>query len=264
LTCFVCGRDATTVEHVVPAWLQRRFNLWDQFLQLPNRSTIPYRQLRIPSCRRCNGEVFGALERRVETDHASESDIWKWANKIHYGLTHKDRFLAWDRANRSVKIGDVTAQSDPFERSRHFLHCVSGDFRADPDPFGSVFVFQFETEQDFKFAHFVESSSVCICLGRVGYIVFVEDGQTIKLGRPVEALLASLPRAPRLEDMLFFYAQCLELVARHTLGFDILMGPGFIAKAGDTVVHEVRPIDKNRFRATCVHLGLRWIDTGEL
>jgi len=63
--------------------------------------------------------------------------------------------------------------------------------------------------------------------------------------------------------MLFFYAQCLELLARHTLGFDILMSPGFITRAGSTVVHEVRPIDKNRFRATCAHLGLRWIDTDE-
>lgn len=262
-TCFICDRDATTVEHVIPGWLQRRFNLWDQLLSLPNRSTIPYRQLVVPACHRCNVEVFGALERKIEADQATDSEIWLWANKIHYGLTHKDRFLAWDRKNRSISIGDVSAQCDLLERSRHFLHCVSGDFKTDPDPFGSVFVFRFPNEQDFKFAHFVESRSICVCVGKVGYVVFVEDGQAVKRGRPTETVLASLPRPPRVEDMLWFYAQCIEQLARHTLGFDILMSPGFIARLGGTVVHEIRPIDKDRFRATCSALGLRWIDTDE-
>jgi hypothetical protein len=48
-TCFVCGGKATTVEHVIPSWLQRRFNLWNQHLVLPNGSAIPYRQLRVPA-----------------------------------------------------------------------------------------------------------------------------------------------------------------------------------------------------------------------
>lgn len=260
-TCFVCGRNATTVEHVIPGWLQRRFNLWNQHLVLPNGSAIPYRQLRVPACRQCNVEVFGELEKKVENGQATDSDIWKWANKIHYGLAHKDRFLAWDRCNQSLKIGDVASRHDLLERSRHFLHCVAGDFRTEPDPFGSVFSFLFQTPQPFRFAHFDESSSICVSIGDVGYVVFVEDGQVLKCSMPVQALLASSPPAVSAEDMLFFYAQCLELLARHTLSFPVLMTPGLLARTRRASVQRIGPPNKERFRSTCANLGLQWIDT---
>jgi hypothetical protein len=260
-TCFVCGGNATTVEHVIPRWLQRRFNLWNEHLVLPNGSAIPYRQLRVPACRRCNVQVFGELEKRVENGRATAPDIWKWANKIHYGLAHKDRFLAWDRRNQSLKIGEIAVRHDPLERSRHFLHCVAGHFRTEPDPFGSVFVFNFQTPQPFRFAHFGESSSICVSLGDIGYVVFVEDGQVLTRSTPVQALLASSPSAVVAEDMLFFYAQCLELLARHTISFSVLMTPGLLAATSGASVQCIGPPDKERLRSTCVSLGLQWIDT---
>jgi hypothetical protein len=101
----------------------------------------------------CNNEVFGKLETRVERGVATDSDVWKWANKIHYGLTMKDKMLAWDRRNPRYKIGEVIRWDDPIQRARLFLHAVAGDFRTDPDPFGSVFRFNFKTSEPFRFAH---------------------------------------------------------------------------------------------------------------
>ena len=47
--CFLCGKDsADSLEHVFPAWLQRRFQLWDQQLNLLNGTPIPYRNLTVP------------------------------------------------------------------------------------------------------------------------------------------------------------------------------------------------------------------------
>jgi mannose-6-phosphate isomerase-like protein (cupin superfamily) len=48
------------------------------------------------------------------------------------------------------------------------------------------------------------------------------------------------------------------------LGQDFIMSPGFIARVGSTVVHDVRPPNKQRFRSICAQLGLEWIDTDEV
>src|SRR5262249_35334617 len=65
-TCFLCACALNNAnrsdEHVIPRWLQREFNLWDQRLTLLNDTDIPYRQLTIPCCTRCNNETFAPLE----------------------------------------------------------------------------------------------------------------------------------------------------------------------------------------------------------
>lgn len=260
-TCFVCGRAATTVEHVIPKWLQRRFNLWDQKLMLPNWTDIAYRQLLVPACAKCNSEVYGALEKRVEADTATDAEIWRWANKIHYALGYKDRILEWDRRNPGRKIGDIISNKDPLERDRHFLHCVSGDFAVDPDPFGSVFRFEFSSEQDFAFAHPIAmSQSICVSLGHVGYVVFILDGQALARDIGTRQIYAEMRGRGRKEDMLFFYAQSIEHLARHTLGQNIVMTDRLLARVGRTVVHEERPPDNARFDALCTILGLRWVN----
>lgn len=263
-TCFICGRKAETVEHVIPKWLQHRYNLWDEQLSLPNGTNIPYRSLVVPSCAKCNNEVYGSLENRVSSGAASDSDIWKWANKIHYALGYKDRFFEWDRSNPKYKIGDVISSDDPIERDRHFLHCVSGDFTTDPDPFGSVFKFDFGSTVEFAFAHIIHSSSLSFCLGNVGYIVFVTDGQALRREEGLNKYFDSFPKPVRREDMLFFHAQCIEMMARHKLGQNIVMTNKFIARLGRTVIHKVEPPNKERFRSICKALGLNWIDADEL
>jgi len=209
----------------------------------------------------CNTEVYGELEKKVENNSADESDIWKWANKIHYGLAHKDKILEWDRQNPGYKIGDVIKADDPLEKSRHFLNCISGDFKTDPNPFGSVFKFEFESFQDFNFAHILNSKSICICLGNVGYAVFIEDGQTLKRDWSTESLIRNIPKPSKIWDMLFFYAQCVEHLERHVLGQNIIMSSGFIGVVGRTVVHKVEPPNKERFRSLCTRLGITWIDS---
>ncbi|OGU63928.1 MAG: hypothetical protein A2499_08895 [Stygiobacter sp. RIFOXYC12_FULL_38_8] len=263
-TCFICGRKAETVEHVIPKWLQHRYNLWDEHLLLPNKTSIPYRNVLVPSCAKCNNEVYGSLENRVSSGIATESDIWKWANKIHYALGYKDRFLAWDRANPNYKIGDIISSNDPIERDRHFLHCVSGDFHTDPDPFGSVFKFEFAKFSEFAFAHIIHSQSISVCLGNIGYVIFVTDGQALKRDVGLTQYYNSFPKPVKREDMLFFHANCIEMLARHELGQDIMMSNNFLVRVGKTVVHHVEPPNKERFRSICRSLGLQWVDSDEL
>jgi hypothetical protein len=263
-TCFICGRKAETVEHIIPKWLQNRYNLWNERLAIANGTSIQYKKLKVPACKKCNNEVYGKLEKRVCTGSATEADIWRWANKIHYSLGYKDRIFEWDRNNPGYKIGDVINSNDPIERDRHFLHCVSGDFKTEPDPFGSVFKFNFGKEEEFVFANIIHSKSLSFCLGDVGYVVFVSDGQALKKDLSIGQYYQSIPKFCHKEDMLFFHAQCVEMIARHILGQNIIMSQGFISRMGKTVVHKSEPPNKERFNEICKALGLDWIDKDEL
>lgn len=60
--------------------------------------------------------------------------------------------------------------------------------------------------------------------------------------------------------MLFFYAQCVEHLARHELGQSLMMSKEMLIRFGATVVHKVEPPNLERFRAICSALGLNWIN----
>ncbi|MEH6908831.1 hypothetical protein V7008_24635, partial [Neobacillus drentensis] len=53
--CFLCGAPLTeensSDEHVIPSWLQKKHDLWNQQLRLMNHTYISYRYLKIPCCK---------------------------------------------------------------------------------------------------------------------------------------------------------------------------------------------------------------------
>ncbi|PXX30627.1 hypothetical protein [Arenibacter sp. ARW7G5Y1] len=263
--CFVCGRKANTVEHLFPKWLQHKFNLWDQKIHIPNETTISYKQLLIPLCKKCNNEVYGQLENKIKSGNASDAEIWRWANKMHFGLTLKNQFLEWDRKNPGNKIGDIISPSDPLEQSRHFLHCVSGDFTCSPDPFGSVFKFQLDYEEDFNFIHIINSQSIYACLGDVIYIVFVKDGQTMKEDIAIKEDYESILSGKyKMQDALFFYAKCIEYMDRYTYSIPIVFSGKQILKFGKATLRDEKPFDKEKFSAICNRFGITWIDSNDI
>ncbi len=132
----------------------------------------------------------------------------------------------------------MISSSDPLERDRHFLHCVSGDFKTNPDPFGSVFKFNFDKKVPFAFAHLIHTNSISITLGEIGYVVFVTDGQALKKDFGFNQHYKEIPIPHKMEDMLFFHAQCVEMLVRHSLGQNIMMSNSRISVAGPTVAHK--------------------------
>jgi hypothetical protein len=108
--CFLCGvfLDALnrTVEHVFAKWLQQDFNLWNQRLFLRNGTSIRYRQLTIPSCKKCNEFWLAAVEEQLAhafregTEAVRALDqtlLCLWMAKIYYGLQFKELVLPRDR-----------------------------------------------------------------------------------------------------------------------------------------------------------------------
>lgn len=259
-TCFICGRPADTKEHLFPKWLQHKFNLWDQQLVIPNKTTIAYRQLIVPCCAKCNGEVYSDLENKIASNTETDADIWRWANKVHFGLTLKDKFFEWDRKNPGYKIGDVISPSDPLEQSRHFLHCVSGDFKTDPDPFGSVFKFIFTEPQEYNFVHVINSSSICVSFGDRGYVVFIRDGQYLKNTTGDDYQEIAQKEKIEMVDMLFFYAKSIEYLERLHITIPIMVAKGTIVKLGRATIRNEKPVNKELLSELCKWMGFTWVD----
>lgn len=247
--------------------MQNRFNLWNQKITIPNGTQITYKQLIIPACNDCNNIVFGKLEQKMKYSKASDIEIWQWANKIHFGLWYKDGILNYDRKKPGVKISDVYQANDVLKQSRHFLLCVRGGFNCDPNPFGSVFTFEFEEEQPFNFVHLLSSSSIYICLGNVAYIIFVTDGQILKKDMiSFQKSYQELKKKPKqsLGDSLFFYAKCVYFFEQYTYSNPIMFSPEGLVKIGSATLRGEKPLNKEHFRYICDKLGVTWIDQDEL
>jgi hypothetical protein len=264
--CFICGKPATTVEHVIPKWLQRKFNLWDQKITISNLTEITYKQLIVPACKKCNNEVYGTLEDKINNNTADEKDVWRWANKIHFGLNLKDRFLDYDRKNPGKKVSDVYESTDYLEESRHFLHCVSGDYKCTPDPFGSVFKFEFKEEHDFNLIHINNSNGIYICIGKIAYVVFVTDGQFLKTDVTgiIDDYNEIINRNYIMADALFFYAKCVYYLEQYTYSIPIIFTGQSIGKLGRATLRKEKPLDKPLFRAICDRFGITWVDKDEI
>ena len=253
--CFTCGSVSTTKEHIVPKWLQRKFNLWNQQLVLPNGTSIQYRQLTIPVCSRCNNEILAPIEARIQSKKESNSDIWKWAAKIHYGLTRKHDFLEWDRSNPGYKIGQVINSSDILELDRHLAHSISGGFTTDPDPFGSVFIFKFDVEMEFNLANFLEFPAICINTGSVGYVVFIKDTGTLNRQPSIMSLYDKMATDSHVGKMFNFLANAWLHLCRFRFTYPIVMSPSFIVKIGSLKLIEEKPFDYALFEKVWTFLN---------
>ncbi len=258
--CFICDLSAETMEDIIPKWLLNKFDLWNLKMKLPNQTPIFYSKLKISCCNKCNNEVLSVLENKVSKNIATEYEIWMWAHKIHYGLTYKDKMLRWDRKTPKENIGDIIKRNDPYKLDKLFLKCLTNEFFTIPKPYGSVFKFSFSIPQPFFFAHLLATTSICISVGEYGYIVFINDGQTLKVESGIYSFYEKLSINPTLENMIFFYANCVEMMARHKLQSNFQFCDNYLIKNEEARVLEAKPVNKTRLTNLCREFGLNWID----
>ncbi|MBX9721248.1 MAG: hypothetical protein K2X81_07630, partial [Candidatus Obscuribacterales bacterium] len=159
--CFLCGIqlvecDNATKEHVIPRWLQTRFNLWNQTLQLLNGTSIPYKSLTIPACHQCNNRlsrIETSVERstavgKVELDKVDPVELFLWLAKIFFGILHKETFLALDRKNSSSGpiVSDEMIRA--FEMIHYFLQAANVQMEFAGFFPASIFVFDLQVPPD--------------------------------------------------------------------------------------------------------------------
>lgn len=101
--CVMCrnklNKDTRTQEHIYPKWLQERYNLYNEFITLPNGSNTPYRQLTVPCCKECNGGIMSEWEKQIQQASAEGYDsfiklneeviVW-WLMKLYYSKLIKE------------------------------------------------------------------------------------------------------------------------------------------------------------------------------
>src|SRR5699024_6545635 len=128
--CFLCGKEVmnSTKEHIFPKWLLKKYDLYNQKVKiLVNDTTIPYRNLTIPCCHKCNGEYLSIVEDKMKKITEENSDqlqkeeeeiIFLWGAKIFYGLLYKELELAYDRSNPESN----TIMNKEFLENYNILH----------------------------------------------------------------------------------------------------------------------------------------------
>jgi hypothetical protein len=195
--CFLCGIELApnrnTDEHVIPRWIQDRYDLWDQKLTLLNRTTIPYRQLTIPCCSVCNNEYLGSIELQVQRacDAGREAvlalprmTLFLWAGKILYGLLYREHLLSINR--RAPEEGPIVPADllEQFMLHHQFLQAARVPFEFLPHLPASVFVFETMVPSDrrmgFDYWDEMQRLALSIRVGRVGIVVCLQDGAAVE------------------------------------------------------------------------------------
>ena len=199
--CFLCGSplgDDATDEHVIPKWLQGRYDLWNQRINLPNGTHMPYKQVRIPCCQPCNGERLSLLEQRVQQAFAAgpratrelpPGDLLAWMTKVYYGLRVAHLNLVADRraGSASPRLSSVPELA-AVRGLRLALGSVRGAVRHQESP-GSVFVFetQADPEDPWDLLDTYHWAFLAVRVGNVGVVASLLDGGALATGHPVPA-----------------------------------------------------------------------------
>lgn len=137
-TCFICGvkRKKTRFndEHVIPKWLLRELDIYEDTIVMPNGDSKPYSQWTLPCCITCNSILGKAIEDPVSKllkagysevqDYVSKngpSILFYWINLIFLKTYLKSmRFrIHADQRKGNATIGDTIDWS-----TMHHIHCI--------------------------------------------------------------------------------------------------------------------------------------------
>ncbi len=198
--CFLCGTKfddkLRTPEHVIPKWLQRRFDLWDERITLVNGSQLPYRNATVPACEACNTgplndletEISAAFEAgRAGVERLPPKRLWQWLLKLSYGLIRIEYRLLADRSNPD---GGVIGKADSAGHrlavtagafAHLYLQTVIGRTTVTPrHPMASFFIFDTQTpsvlRDQFDLTDMIYPGPlIALRIGNVGLVAMTTD-----------------------------------------------------------------------------------------
>jgi hypothetical protein len=228
--CFLCGRELAeergdcndindTGEHVIPLWIQNRFNILNERLQLLNGTTIPYRQLKIPCCYECNHDYLAPYEHQIQATveigasavaALDQKVLFTWLGKIFYGLLYKELLLPVDRAKPAK--GQIAPRELLLQYQFHHLFLQSVRLPIVFQDFFPASFFIFEAQQpthprlQFDFRDSLNELFISIRVGKVAIIGALQDSGSLS------AYFAELQQ--RFRHIALHPLQYLEIVAR--------------------------------------------------
>ena len=176
MSCLFSGEEADTDEHVIPAWLQRRLNLQNQTLYLPNGTKLPYKHAKVPAKEKHNNQ-FSKIEGRISQGLFDPLELYLWAFKIHLGLIYRDTTLRFDiRDPEAPTIFDGRDFESDFFLFQSLYKAWANGGNISPSPFGSVFVVDSLTPTDsFDLIHCLLTGTVAVDIGDKFILVLLWD-----------------------------------------------------------------------------------------
>jgi len=195
--CCLCGKaindDNSNREHIIPDWLLRHGNLYQQTISLPNGTPFKYGQYVIPCCVSCNSEYGQHLEARISLlltsgyDHfmrnATREDyqyLFVWLAWVYFKTHFKDTSL---RLHRDRRKGDAMI-GDLYDLSRlHHVHAIARSLHSgallDDSCFGTLLVFradQGSVAHIFDYRDFNALNTLLIRIDSLALLVSLDDG----------------------------------------------------------------------------------------
>lgn len=269
MECMFSGEEPDSNEHVIPRWLQKRFNLREQIIMIPGGTGLKYKHLRVPVSTGHNIR-FGSIEKSISQGNYELHELYLWALKIHIGLIFRDSTLRLrlddQNSPRIVDIGKFESELALFR----MLYRVWDDGGiTDPSPIGSVFVLDSLLPQhDFDFFHCPTTGTIGINLGEKFIIVFLWDqGDGMRANLVDQWERYHLPQVESRRGCPDYDAYCYfshhvwacesaYWLYRNRRSFNFLYSRGILALASSLVRKSGRSPDETEYRLICRSFGL--------
>jgi len=227
--CFLCSDDidvnSQSAEHVIPKWLQNKYNLWSKTISLLNKSHIQYRYLKVPCCIECNNKYLRPIEDDIK-DHTNygfegfkkidKLKLYYWLGKIYYGILYKELFLLMDKASPNKGTILDTDFLDQLKAHYLFLQGIRG--RHNFKGFFPASIMFFETQipndinQQWDFVDNILSMFIGIRIGNIGIISVLQDGGSLEEFGDIYDDFRKVPLHP-----IQFRELCANIAYRSTL-----------------------------------------------
>ncbi|WP_062584663.1 hypothetical protein [Rhizobium sp. Leaf311] len=268
MKCMFSGEETSTEEHVLPRWMQKRYGLNKETYNIPNGTTISYKNAVVPAAKEHNAR-FGKIEEKLSRGTATLQEIYLWAFKVHVGLIHRNASLKVDiRSPTSPffwEVGDFGSEIWLFQR---LYKTWSQKGEISPDPFGTVLRFKALTpNSSFDFVHNMQSGTMFFQLGNeVLFVALYDRGELASSN--VSALYdyhRSVILAMSVQDQIdrAFTAQRVwacetaYFLYRARTGFGFVSGENSFTAIPSLYRPVSRPSDENEYATFCRSFGLK-------
>ena len=270
MKCLFSGQKTTNKEHIIPQWLQRKFNLSNQTFYLPNGTKLPYRDAVIPVSKKHNSN-FGKIENNISRNVYKLEEVYLWALKLHLGLIFRDSSLKFDRSSfGSPFILDTENFDSEIKLFRHLYKIWLTNGSTNPTPIGSVFIIDSLYENnEFDFFHCLITGTIGINLGRKFVLVFFWDQRdashvpVVKTWenhhKPIAQQFSGSPEY-QTHIYLAYHAWACEtayFLYRHRRSFNIVASENNFVLVPPLNRAPGKPEDKEEYNMTCRSFGLK-------
>ena len=192
--CFLCWTPLTddnrTDEHVFPKWMQEDFSLFSQPLTLPNKTWIPYRQIRVPCCKRCNNEALSRLEQMVANAVRSgfddfvhgvpKKEQFLWLQCLFYKMLYRDMSLLSDRSKQDGRTISSPLDLASLRLSHAFLRGIDRTVEFTACFPASIYIVRTKTGPDpalnFDYMDSIPDVCMAIRMNDIGIVGLLRDG----------------------------------------------------------------------------------------